>query len=188
MRKTGLVLTALLGLLIGFAAVAPQVVEAQDFPYSVPQAPEFDNGGNSLPSGQTDAESPPRRKRSRARQEQPPPESWSDYRTVRPYVPQDAPPPAQQPVGPRAPRGPAYQRPTGSPPPMATAPPPGAGPAQDRPDCSQYPMMIARSRSEPEMQAIARQYLTCLLKSGWPMEQARTHVIKTIQGTYELAR
>jgi len=59
---------------------------------------------------------------------------------------------------------------------------------QDRPDCSQFPMMIARARSEPEMQMTARQYLTCLLKIGWNMEQARAQVISTIESTYRLAR
>ena len=59
---------------------------------------------------------------------------------------------------------------------------------QGRPDCSSYPMMIAQARSETEMRAVAQMYLTCLLKSGWNMEQARSHVITTIESTYRLAR
>jgi len=187
MGRCGFVFPAILALLIGCVAVIPHVAEAQDFPYAVPQAPEFNGGGNELPSGQADTELSPRRRRSRARQEQPPPASWTDYRTARPYVPQDASSAMRQPAGPRAQRGSTYPGPASAPPPaVGTTPPPGS--VQDRPDCSQYPMMIARSRSEPEMQMTARQYLTCLLKNGWNMEQARNHVIATIESTYKLAR
>ncbi|MBI4965943.1 MAG: hypothetical protein HY913_21875 [Desulfomonile tiedjei] len=186
MSRLGFVFFAILGLLIGWFALAPHSVDAQDFPYAVPQAPEFDESGNALSSSEVETGTPPRKKRSRARQDQMPQEYGSDYRTVRPYVPQDAPPAMQQPAGPRASRGPGYPGPSSAPPPMAAVPP--AGPVQDRPDCSQYPMVIARSRSEPEMQMAARQYLTCLLKNGWNMEQAKSQVISTIESTYKLAR
>jgi hypothetical protein len=49
------------------------------------------------------------------------------------------------------------------------------------PDCSNYPMMLARARNKPEMQSIARHFLTCLLQSGWTMDSARKHVISTIE-------
>lgn len=186
MHKAGFVLPAILGLLIGCLAIVPQGLEAQDFPYAVPQAPEFGKGGKAHSSSQDDAETPRKRKRSHYRYEQPSPRSWSDYRTVRPYAPQDAPPAGQQPAGPRAPLGATYHGTTSAPPPPTAAPPSAS--AQRRPDCSQYPMMIARSRSEPEMREVAKQYLTCLLMNGWNMEQARKHVIATIESTYRLGR
>jgi hypothetical protein len=186
MHRAGFVLLAILGLLIGFLAIVPQGLEAQDFPYAVPQAPEFDRGGRAAPADQADTETPRKRKRSHHRHEQSSPRSRSDYRTVRPYVPQDAPPAGQQPAGPRAPLGATYHGPTSAPRPPAPAPPSAS--VQRRPDCSQYPMMIARSRSEPEMREISKQYLTCLLMNGWNIEQARNHVIATIESTYRLAR
>jgi hypothetical protein len=186
-RKSAFLMTMILGLLVGCFAAVPHAAKAQDFPYAVPQAPEFDTEGNHAPSGEADTEDPPRRKRSRARHEQSPPSSQSDYRAVRPYVSQEPSPSVQPPPGPKAPLGASYQGPTMAPAPPAAAPaPPGS--AQNRPDCSQYPMMIARSRSEPEMREIAKQYLTCLLMNGWNMEQARSHVIATIESTFRLAR
>jgi len=187
MHKAGFVLPAILGLLLGCLAIVPQGLEAQDFPYAVPQAPEFNGGGKAVPSNEADAERPRKRNRSRYRHEQPSSRSWSDYGTVRPYVPPDSPPTVRQHAGPKAPLGATYRGPTSAPPPSAAAPPP-SGSAQRGPDCSQYPMMIARSRSEPEMREIAKQYLTCLLMNGWNVEQARKHVIATIESTYRLAR
>lgn len=188
MRKTGFVVPTILGVVIVCFAIVPQGLEAQDFPYAVPQAPEFSGGAAALPSGEAEAEPRRKKKRSRSRHEQSPPSSWSDYRTVRPYVPQDSPPAMRQPAGPRAPLGATYHgRPTSAPPAPAATPPP-SGSVQRRPDCSQYPMMIARSRSEPEMREVAKQYLTCLLMNGWNMEQARKQVIATIESTYRLGR
>jgi hypothetical protein len=67
---------------------------------------------------------------------------------------------------------------------------PGAvpGAVQQRPDCSHYPMMIAQARSEGEMRSVARQFLTCLLRSGWSMDQAKTHVISVIETSYRYIR
>lgn len=66
------------------------------------------------------------------------------------------------------------------------APVPGA--VQQRPDCSHYPMMIAQARSEGEMRTVARQFLTCLLRSGWNMDQAKKHVISVIETSYRYIR
>lgn len=156
---------------------------SQQFPYAAPQAPEFDERGNLRAPAQSDEEpaprpsTPPVRNRERA-DTQPVPQ----YGVVTPHAPEVAAPspPAHRPQQQRP--APNYQ--------SARPPMPQQPPAQipDRPDCSQFPMMIARARSEPEMQMTARQYLTCLLKSGWGMEQARDHVIRTIESTYRLAR
>lgn len=186
MCRFGVVFSTLLGLMIGCALIGASWTGAQDFPYMVPQAPEFDESGNALLPGQPEAVEPSSRKRSRTRVDQPQPGPRTDYRTARPYVPQD--PPAMEPPAGRGGMGiPAPTRPPNGPPPRGYTQPP-SGPVQGLPDCSQFPMMIARSRSEPEMQAVARQYLTCLLKSGWNMEQARNQVIATIESTYKLAR
>ena len=186
MCRLGVVFLTLLALLIGCALVGAQWAQAQDFPYAVPQAPELDESGNALLPGQTESVEPSPRKRSRTRVGQPQPGPRTDYHTTRPYVPQDT-PAMEPPVGRDRSRIPAPPGPPSGPPPGAYTQPP-SGPVQGLPDCSQFPIMIARSRSEPEMQAIARQYLTCLLKSGWNMEQARSHVIATIESTYKLAR
>lgn len=171
-------------------AVAP--VFGQDFPYSVPQAPEFDGSSRS-------SEAFPR---SRARQQ--PEQDQVDYARVRPYAPQEPASIRQQPYqenGVRAPQiSPAPvnpyeasqqvrhvpQRPAPVRPPANVRQP---QPQQEqRLDCSMYPMMIAQSKSEQEMQMVARQYLTCLMKSGWNQDQAKQHVISTIESTFRLTR
>ncbi len=178
------VVAFLAGSLFLAGAFVSQCVVAQDFPYSVPQAPEFDHRGNYVESGSTDAPDAEYRPRSRRTPRQN--ENAPRYGDVKPYSPQDAPaPPSRRP----APRAQNYTPAPPGPPTMASntpsAPPPQM---QQRPDCSQYPMMIARAQSEPDMQMIARQYLSCLLKSGWAMDRAREHVINTIESTYRLAR
>jgi hypothetical protein len=173
----------LTGILFLAGAFVSQSVVAQDFPYSVPQAPEFDHRGNYVEPGSIDETDGGHRRRSRAY-------SRSNgnelrYGEAKPYA-ADAPPVRSRRHAPRV-RG--YVPPPPGPPTVASnlpsAPPPQM---QQRPDCSQYPMMIARAQNEPAMQMIARQYLTCLLKSGWTMDQARQHVINTIESTYRLAR
>jgi hypothetical protein len=186
---------------------------AQDFPYSVPQAPEFDDRGNHVEPDPADTYAP--RKRSKRRSENAQPDNQTDLRTVRPYAsngPQSAmtPPkprpevpitgyaarPARNEPGydfqPAPTRPPAASAPPSSvsaPPPVAAAPPqrPIAA-TQGRPDCSRFPMIIAQARSEAEMRATAQMYLTCLLKNGWNMDQARNHVIMTIETTFRAAR
>jgi hypothetical protein len=163
---------------------------AQDFPYSVPQAPEFDRRGNHAESAPADNYEP--RKRSRHHSRHRSRSNETDLNSVRPYGPNGpqpmvAPPqpyPAVPPPGYATRPAPAPHH-TQAPPP----PPPQQAPVatQGRPDCSGYPMMIARARSEGEMRAAAQMYLTCLLKSGWTMDQAKQHVITTIESTYRMA-
>ena len=183
MMRLGIIVI-LAGTLFLAGAFVSQSVVAQDFPYSVPQAPEFDNRGNYVEAGST--EEPDAGYRQRSRPYPQVNENELRYGDVKPYAPQDASPaPSRR----RAPRSQGYVPPSPGPPAMASTPPPPPPPQmQERPDCSQYPMMIARAQSEPDMQMIARQYLTCLLKSGWTMDRARQHVINTIESTYRLAR
>ncbi|MGO9569826.1 MAG: hypothetical protein ACLP5H_20020 [Desulfomonilaceae bacterium] len=183
MMRLGMI-AVLVGTLFLAGAFVSKGVVAQDFPYSVPQAPEFDHRGNYVESGSTEESDAGHRPRSR-----PYPrlnENELRYGEVKSYAPHDAP---SAPSRRRAPRSQGYAPQPPGPPTMASNPPSLPPPQmQQRPDCSQYPMMIARSQSEPDMQMVARQYLTCLLKSGWTMDRARQQVINTIESTYRLAR
>lgn len=168
---------------------------AQEFPYSAPRAPEFDYRGNYLgpgsepPSSQKDSSHDDGQVReSRGR---------SYYTSVRPYAPQAPNPRHGSSSSPRRYEPTAPQRvpveastPVQPPPQVQPQPHPQPQPqVQQQPvDCSGYPMAIARARSQGEMQMIARQYLTCLLKTGWPQDQARQQVIKTIESTYAVTR
>jgi hypothetical protein len=182
MMRIGIIVI-LAGILFLAGAFVSQSVVAQDFPYSVPQAPEFDNRGNYVEGDSSEEPDVGHRRRSRPYPQVN--ENELRYGDVKPYAPQDAPPaPSRR----RAPRAQGYVPPSSGPPAMASTPPPPPPQMQERPDCSPYPMMIARARSEPDMQMIARQYLTCLLKSGWTMDRARQQVINTIESTYRLAR
>jgi hypothetical protein len=183
MMRLGIIVI-LVGTLFLAGAFVSQSVVAQDFPYSVPQAPEFDNRGNYVDADSTEEPDTGHRRRSRPYPQVN--ENELRYGDVKPYTSQDAPPvPSRR----RAPRSQGYVPQPPGPPAMASTPPPSPPPQmQERPDCSPYPMMIARARSEPDMQMIARQYLTCLLKNGWTMDRARQQVINTIESTYRLAR
>lgn len=158
---------------------------AQDFPYSVPRAPEFDHRGNYLGPG---SDAPASRPSSQNGAQNREPRNASYHSAVRPYAPQapvpgqDSATPLQRPQPPRQQRVPAE---------AATPPEPQAvqqPQMQQRPDCSGYPVALARARSQGEMQMIARQYLTCLMSTGWPQDQARQQVIKTIESTYAVTR
>lgn len=192
MKTLSLIFFCLAFLLISGMFQEPGLL-AQDFPYSVPQAPEFDRRGNHIESLPADNYAP--RKRSRGHSGHPAPDNETDLRSVRPYAPSGSQPmvaPSQPyPAAPSAGYA-ARSAPAPQPHQVQTPPPPPAQPShaasQGRPDCSQFPMMIARAGSEPEMRAAAQMYLTCLLKSGWNMERARSHVITTIESTYRLAR
>jgi hypothetical protein len=204
MNRLGMVFV-FVGLFALWGGVACRGAVAQEFPYAVPQAPEFDSNGSPVDSSQSEPAPPPApRKRSPhpyqspeqtgvdPRAARPNPQaspSWGkhrqresavDYRAVRPYVSPEAPPPrrVRQPPAPAQ----AYPPPGVPGPAMASTPPQAQ--MQGVPDCSQYPMMIAQAQSEPERQMVARQFLTCLLRSGWTMEQAKNHVIST----YETSR
>jgi hypothetical protein len=171
-----------------------QATFAQDFPYAVPQAPEFDTGNSMLPPATVEEPAPEpksyqpqQRKRSRSSGE-----PRTDYRTVRPYVPQETPPVSSypQPTQPyQPPQPPAAAHPQAGHPAVASTPPgPPPQMEQQRLDCSKFPMLIAQARSEQEMQWQARLYLTCLVRSGWTEEQAKQQVISTIESTFRLAR
>lgn len=169
---------------------------AQDFPYAVPQAPEFDTGNGLLPPGSIEEPAPDPRMvppaPSHSRRSRSSGERKTDYRAVRPYVPRDTPPPAmaspQSPPIPAGPQIPVTEAPQIGNPAMASTP---AGPPpqmEPRLDCSKFPMLIAQAKSDQEMQWTARLYLTCLVRSGWNENDAKKQVISTIEGTYRLAR
>ncbi len=177
---------------------------AQDFPYAVPQAPEFDLKGNLLPQGSQPAELPqnedtagPKSNKSEAfRSIKPfipeaPEEDSSPARSHRPSVqgrqdgsatPQYRENPPQgrmgQPSAPTPSRNPAQ---TGN---YRNQSPPPSPQNQERVDCSIFPGLIARAQSEIEMQMTAKQFLTCLMKSGLPLEQAKQYVISIIESSY----
>jgi hypothetical protein len=188
-----------LGLVLIIGVYQEPRLLAQDFPYSVPQAPEFDRRGNHVESAPADTYVP--RKRSKRHSEYP--GDQADLRAVRPYVPNE-PQPMVAPPQPRPevpPGGYAARSAPATPPNQMQAPPPHHPPApsaamqqqpvnatQGRPDCARYPVMIAQARSEMEMRATAQMFLTCLLKNGLTMEQARNYVIMTIETNYRAAR
>jgi hypothetical protein len=180
MMKFGMVAVLAAALFLTGSFIS-QGLFAQDFPYSVPQAPEFDHRGNYMEPGSNQAADADQRSRPYPRFN----DNELRYGDVKPSGPQDAPPIAPRS---RAPRAQGYNPSPPGPPTMASTPPPQPQVQARPPDCSHYPMMIARAQSEPDMQMAARQYLSCLLKSGWTMDQARQHVIQTIETTYRLAR
>lgn len=99
------------------------------------------------------------------------------------------PAPHYAPPRPRPPQGPSRQYTgRGRIPPVASTPGTVPGAVQQAGDCSQYPMMIAQARSEGAMRIAARQYLTCLLRNGWSMAQAKKHVISVIETSYRYLR
>ncbi len=181
MVRVLLYMTAGLCLLCG--PVLLQLSFAQNFPYQVPKAPEFDSRGNLVgpsPSGANPSRNGSLPQAARAPSGDQPGRSAVPARTRRASAP------AGMAVG--VPPGPIMATPSGGPAPMAapnahsSARPPGM------PDCSPYPMMIARARSDQEMQAIAKEFLTCLLVNGWDQKRAQQHVITTIESTYSMGR
>lgn len=177
-------------------------VRGQEFPYVAPPAPEFDGRGNlvreAAKPGQYDSSGrqSPITPQAPIRMEAPPAPNGSAARLNAPTSPVVAPQapgyagrqdtqskPARQASVPQIPD---YQQTMRGPSP-ATSTQPQPQPIQ-RQDCSQYPMLIANSRSEAEMQMTARHYLTCLMQNGWSMDQARQQVISTIESTYRVAQ
>ena len=177
----------LLGLMLASIIFAAADALSQEFPYAAPKAPEFDDLGNVMAPGRTEASPPAQTRQSYPRQERSTPRPPRDYRAVRPYTPADTPPMGPNAASQRPQYEPPYRTPQPSAPSAAVAPSRASGQTQGRPDCSHYPVMIAQARSEPEMRSAAQQFLTCLLKSGWQYEAAREYIIKTIE-TYRLAR
>ncbi len=198
----------LMAVIMAFGSGLYQRAQAQDFPYMVPQAPEFDDRGTALQSSEGDTSAPrPRSTRSsypNAGEVRSDRESRVDYRSVRPYAPKtgprsagiapmngraelSSPPQAHYPT-PASTRPHLRQTARHQPqrPEQPSALPPGVQPGQL--DCSRFPQVIAQAPNDAEMQLAAREYLTCLLRTGWNMEMARKHVIATIQTAYKLVR
>lgn len=168
---------------------------AQDFPYMVPEAPEFDSPGSV---GKTPTESPTIEQKKPFQSNpgvfKPKLETGAMIPTQVPeaplssneYYPQ---PPRSGPV-----RGPSVENQPVSPVnptqrPVASVPQQGSSTGtRPQSDCSEFPMLIARSKSDTEMQMTARHYLTCLIQGGWTMEQAREQVIRTIETAYRPGR
>jgi hypothetical protein len=179
-------------------------ISAQDFPYLAPEAPEFDGRGTMV-RNPARAEQLPKQRNQGATQQP------SGLRVEPPSIP-SAPFAGGQLKGhpvaaPRVPlyEGPSeasqrstrqtspsqaydYQEPVNrkpSPAPTATKPQPQM---TERQDCSQFPILIANSRSDAEMQFTARRFLTCLMDNGWNADQARQQVISIIESTYRPPR
>ncbi len=159
-----MVICAFAGLLMSLGAVATEEAAGQRFPYEAPRAPEFDDRGN--PVDAVTEKEPTRNARP------------SRVRRTAPRAPRaaSAPPPPLAGRGPR--RSPA------------SAPPPNVPVQQPQgpPDCSQFPGLIASAQAPNQMQWYARQYLTCLLKRGWGMPQAKQEVIRIIEASRRRAR
>jgi hypothetical protein len=184
------------------ALVVPEAF-SQDFPYLVPQAPEFSSSGRMVKSGNSTfrpkSESRPAepavRQESyngspeparaptgvRASREAPKAPTFGRYpsrRTSRKHNQPKTQYPPQAQVQPRSrPHGPTARRRSV----VASAQKPAPAQIQRRPDCSQFPMVIANARSQPEMRLAARRYLTCLIQNGWSQDAARKHVISVIE-------
>ncbi|MDQ1238383.1 MAG: hypothetical protein QG577_568 [Thermodesulfobacteriota bacterium] len=179
-------------------------ISAQDFPYLAPEAPEFDGRGTMV-------RNPVRGEQSPKQRNQGSPQPPSALRVEPPTIP-NAPYSGGQlqghPVA--APRVPIFEGPSEasqrstrqtSPPQVydqqgsvnrkpSTAPPATKPQPQtkERQDCSQFPILIANSRSEAEMQFTARRFLTCLMDNGWNADQARQQVINIIESAYRPPR
>ena len=159
------IVAVVVGLIFLVAGIVCPSAFSQDFPYAVPQAPEFDSRGKHVK---------PRTRTRRSGYKAP--RVGTGYRAVR-HKPQ----PIVRPRGPVQAR--STQRVAG-PTTIANMPSGAQALAQPRPNCTQYPMKIARSKTQAEMQMNARLYLTCLLKNGWNMQAAKNQVITTIQGVF----
>ncbi len=196
----------LVAVLVALGSGLCQRAEAQDFPYMVPQAPEFDDRGTPVQSSDADSSGSRHRLRRgnypQAVEVRSDPENRVDYRTERPYVPRTGPrsaampptngqaelasPPQAHYPTPASTRPQSRRTARNQPPQQPTAPPQGPPPGQL--DCSRFPQVIAQASSDGEMQLAAREYLTCLLRTGWNQELARKQVIATIETAYKLAR
>jgi hypothetical protein len=184
----------------------------QGFPYAAPKAPEFDSQGGVVQKGvQPKVVTSPPTITPRG-----PTRSASQPVTVlngsgvpaAPKAPVVAPtnsrnthtvqrrrPPRAPVQRASAPKGPTYRNAAPAKRrinvrPVSTAPgqAPGQVPGQQQfvKDCSHFVQLIARAPNETVMRLKAREFLTCLLQTGWSMDRARKHVIATIQSTYEV--
>ncbi len=167
----------------------------QNFPFMVPEAPEFDspdsmekppsssrpidqnkpfrsNSGNLKPQFEVGSMMPSNVPEA--------PVSNNDYSAS--YRPG----PVRTPAAETQQAPPAMAQPQK---PVASIPPQGSATGmRPQTDCSEFPMLIARSKSDMEMQMTSRHYLTCLMQGGWSMEQARDQVIRTIETAYRPGR
>lgn len=202
------------GVIGGVVAAATIMVcsaMCQDFPYLVPEAPEFDSRGNLMrsapapipqqqevePSVRTEppraaptfanppkTQLPDEKHRQRAERPEAPRTPYS-YGSTREAAPAGV-APAPRHIPPRV------AQPNPSPVPYqqgAMAPPdPRQAAIPERPDCSEYPARIAYARSEGEMQTVARYYLGCLMQTGWDQETAKRHVTSVVDSWYRTAR
>jgi hypothetical protein len=164
---------------------------AQDFPYAVPQAPEFHTEGSVAPPAEVQQHQEPTLKHKSRRSH-----SWHvkrnqysrehkrNYRSGRSYVRQVPPAPVMpypQTQYPHPPSAPSTQMGRAAAPP-ATSPLPPQG--QKRLDCSKFPMLIAQAKNDQQARWTAKMYLTCLIRSGWDQQQARQQVISTLQSMF----
>lgn len=186
-------------------------VLGQDFPYLVPEAPEFDARGNLMrsaptprmqepgsqtgllgqsPSSAPSFANPPKtqlpdeNQRYRSERREAPRTSYQDARS------HGATPAAVSPV-PRPGQPRAYEPNPNQMPNQQNAlgaPGPGQAVNPPRPDCSEYPARLAHARTEAEMQAVARYYLGCLMQNGWNQATATTHVSTLIDTWYRYSR
>ncbi len=155
---------AFVGLLMSLGAVASKEAAGQRFPYEAPQAPEFDDRGNAIDSA-TDKK----------------PSRDSQSSRVRPVAP-------RTPIPASSSRTPRVRSELPQPPPTAATPNVPPQQPQEPPDCSQFPGLIATAQAPNQMRWYARQYLTCLLKRGWRMPQAKQEVIRIIEASQRRGR
>jgi len=181
--------------------VSSATLFGQDFPYLAPQAPEFDVRGNLIPSSPSETRGTNYNRQSEKNifsNNQP-----LDSNYIKPGKAPFAAPSApgldnfqNQPLSdgrasnasaPPAQRNPVRQERQSSPGIQSSVEQgPSGGKAVS--DCSLFPVMIAQARSQAEMQMTARQFLTCLMQSGWNADQAKQHVISVIESSSRASR
>ncbi len=168
-------LAHLFAFMVGLCLLLVTPAIGQEFPYQAPKAPEFDSRGNYVAPGAGRVSANNRQSRPVTRTAaRPNPQPQSQPRPISSNPPRGMYASNNIPANPQ-PRAAAVSN---------RAPQPVQPQVQRKPDCSEYPMRIANAKSKTEMQQIARFYLGCLVKNGWPQESARQQVITTIQGVY----
>ncbi|MCA1959220.1 MAG: hypothetical protein LDL33_00380 [Desulfomonile sp.] len=183
----------------------------QDFPYLVPDAPEFDSRGNLIRSATPSETQRPRMETSRRTETRntaptfanppktPQPGENQRYRSERSESPRasyygraarEAVPAAVAPAPRYAPPPSAQPNPNQPPYQQGAVGAYGTGqpPSQQRQDCSEYLQRITYARSEAEMQAAARYYLGCLMQNGLDQQTATRHVSSLVDTWYSANR
>jgi len=201
----------ILGSVLVLATIMVSSALCQDFPYLVPEAPEFDSRGNVIRSAPASRSQQPRAETS-ARTEAPnsvptfanPPKTQTTgeeqrYRSERREAPRtsyyngatrEAMPAAVAPAPRQAPAPRSQPNPNQAPHPQNAVGGygPGQPPAQQRPDCSEYIQRITYARNEVEMQTAARYYLGCLMQTGLDQQSATRHVSSMVDSWYSANR